>query len=214
MIERVIQFLVYFHAVLGGVALVAGGIALIVPKGMLWHRRSGIVFFYTMLSSAILAMVIAATPTRVNLFLFSVGVFSTYFLISGYRSLSFRKPKHNLRLDKGLAYLIILTGLAMISYPVILTGKPNTVLLVFGVVALVFGLRDLRLYKNQKRLLNKWLRLHLGKMTGGYIAATTAFFVVNEILPGIWNWFVPGIVGSLLIIYWMRLGLKKLPYTS
>ena len=47
-------------------------------------------------------------------------------------------------------------------------------------------------------------------MTGGYIAAVSAFFVVNQILPGIWNWFVPGIIGSGYITYWMiKLNKKK-----
>jgi hypothetical protein len=98
----------------------------------------------------------------------------------------------------------------MILYPIILNGKPNIVLLVFGMVGLVFGLRDLKLFSDIERLKNSWLKLHLGKMMGGYIAAVSAFFVVNQILPGIWNWFVPGIIGGGYITYWMmRLNKKK-----
>ena len=41
-------------------------------------------------------------------------------------------------------------------------------------------------------------------MTGGYIAAVTAFFVVNEILPGIANWFVPGVIGGAYIAWWIK----------
>jgi hypothetical protein len=39
----------------------------------------------------------------------------------------------------------------------------------------------------------------------------TAFFVVNQVLPGIWNWFVPGIIGGLYITYWMIKMNKKKP---
>jgi hypothetical protein len=91
----------------------------------------------------------------------------------------------------------------MIIYPVIMLGKLNMVLLVFGIVGLVFSIRDIRLYKDLKQLKKNWLKLHLGKMTGGYIAAVSAFFVVNQVLPGIWNWFVPGIIGGVYISYWM-----------
>ena len=55
-----------------------------------------------------------------------------------------------------------------------------------------------------QRIRKGWLKLHLGKMTGGYIAAVSAFFVVNQILPGISNWFVPSVVGSVFITYWMN----------
>ena len=41
-------------------------------------------------------------------------------------------------------------------------------------------------------------------MTGGYISAVSAFFVVNDILPGLWNWFMPGIVGGIYINYMIR----------
>ena len=51
--------------------------------------------------------------------------------------------------------------------------------------------------------------MHLGKMMGGYISAVTAFFVVNQIIPGMWNWFVPGVVGGVYISYWMMKLTKK-----
>ncbi|MBK8698617.1 MAG: hypothetical protein IPN29_03390 [Saprospiraceae bacterium] len=36
-------------------------------------------------------------------------------------------------------------------------------------------------------------------MTGAYISATTAFVVVNEFLPGIMAWFLPGIAGAFTL---------------
>ena len=75
-------------------------------------------------------------------------------------------------------------------------------------------LRDLKLFQDIQRIKKNWLKLHLGKMTGGYIAAVSAFFVVNQILPGIWNWFVPGIIGSGYITYWMIKLNKKKPVAN
>jgi len=202
-LENIAQILIYLHAATGGLALISGGIALIVKKGSSIHKKSGKVFYYTMLTSAILAFVIAVLPGHQSAFLFSVGAFSVYFLVAGYRSLNFRKKELDLTVDKGIAYAIIVVGIIMILYPIILKGELNIVLLVFGCVGLLFGLRDLKLFKHADQLKKSWLKLHLGKMTGGYIAAVSAFFVVNEILPGIWNWFVPGIVGGVYITYWM-----------
>ena len=41
-------------------------------------------------------------------------------------------------------------------------------------------------------------------MIGGYISATTAFVVVNEFFTGIYGWFIPGTLGGLYIIFWIR----------
>ncbi|GAB4457704.1 MAG: hypothetical protein Fur0028_12140 [Bacteroidales bacterium] len=203
-IERIAEILIYFiHAPLGGIALLTGGISLIAKKGNNVHKKSGRVFFFSMLFSAISAFIISVLPNHESPFLFSIGLFSIYFLISGLRSLKFKQKEFQLKTEKIIAYLITLTGIVMILYPVLLFSKLNIILTVFGVVGIVFGLRDLKLFKDIKRLKKNWLKLHLGKMTGGYIAATSAFFVVNQILPGIWNWFVPGIIGSGYITYWM-----------
>ena len=215
-IEKIAEILIYYiHAPLGGIALLTGGIALIVKKGNNVHKKSGKIFFFSMLFSAISAFIISVLPNHESPFLFSIGLFSTYFLISGLRSLNFKKKEFQLRTDKIIAYMITLTGIAMILYPVLLFSKLNIILTVFGVVGIVFGLRDLKLFKDIKRLKKNWLKLHLGKMTGGYIAAVSAFFVVNQILPGIWNWFIPGIIGSGYITYWMiKLNKRKKPVAN
>ena len=44
-IEKLARILIYLHAGLGGLALLAGAIALIVKKGAYYHRLSGKVFF-------------------------------------------------------------------------------------------------------------------------------------------------------------------------
>jgi len=100
--------------------------------------------------------------------------------------------------------LITATGFLVVSYPVLFFEKLDIVLLVFGVIGIVFGIRDLSKLKNSDLLRKGWLKSHLGKRTGGYISAVTAFFVVNEILPSLWNWFVPTLLGSVYIAYWMK----------
>jgi uncharacterized membrane protein len=214
---EIAEILIYYiHAPLGGIALLTGGIALIVKKGNRLHKKSGKVFFYSMILSANAALIISILPNHESPFLFSIGVFSSYFLLTGLRSLNYKHKGVSLKTDKIIAYLILITGICMILYPIILYSKLNIILTVFGVVGLVFGIKDLRLFKDRNRLRKSWLKLHLGKMIGGYIAAVTAFFVVNQVLPGIWNWFVPGIIGGLYITYWMiKMNKKKtVPITT
>ena len=202
--ENTAQILIYIHAATGGIALLGGTLALMTKKGGRIHRRSGLVFFYSMLLSALLALIVAILPGHLSPFLFSIGLFSSYFILSGYSSLRFKKKHFNLIFDQMLAALLILTGMTMIVYAFLLDSNLNAVLIVFGSMGVFFGTRDLRSFKDRKSLRKKWLQRHIGNMTGGYIAATTAFLVVNEVLPGLANWFLPTVLGSIYISYWIN----------
>lgn len=208
-LEQVITILIYTHAVCGGIALISGGIALLTKKGSEPHKKFGLAFFYAMLASALMSFVISILPGHENAFLFSIGVFSTYFLLSGYRSLNYKSGDFSLTVDKIIAITVAVTGFIMILYPIILFNTSNLILLIFGVMGVYSGVRDLISFKDKTNLKNNWLKRHLGKMTGGYIAAVSAFFVVNDVLPGVWNWFTPGIIGGAYITYWMMKVNKK-----
>lgn len=75
---------------------------------------------------------------------------------------------------------MIVTGVFMILYFPIVHHKLNIVLAVFGAVGLWNAVNDLVLHANPEKLRKNWLKLHLGKMIGGYIAASTAFVAVNS----------------------------------
>ena len=78
---------------------------------------------------------------------------------------------------------------------------------VFGIVFLLFGTASLRLcYTEYKAYTGKvtdtlyGLKNHIGRMTGAYIAAFTAFIVVNNtFLPDVLAWSLPGILGGIFI---------------
>lgn len=207
--------MIYIHAGFGGIALIFGLVALIAKKGNFIHKKSGKVFFYSMLLSAVTALIISILPNHENPFLFAIGIFSSYFILTGYRALRFKKNNPELILDQIISWIMLLTGITMIFYPVIMNSSINIVLTVFGIVGLLFAIRDIRLYKQAEKLKKGWLKLHSGKMIGGYIAATTAFVVVNELFPGFYGWFIPGIIGGIYITYWMmKLGRKPAANTK
>lgn len=207
--EKTIQILIYIHAAFGGFALLAGLISIIAKKGKNIHRKSGLIFFYSMMLSGITAMIVAILPNHQSPFLFAVGIFSLYFVLTGNRALNFKRKNPNLKIDKIISIIMITTGILMILLPVILTKSINIILVVFAIVGIIFSVRDLMLFKTPERLRKGWLKLHLGKMIGGYISATTAFVVVNEFFPSLYGWFIPGIVGGFVIAYWMKKMNKK-----
>lgn len=207
--EQIIKFLIYSHALFGGVALLSGLISLIVKKGKKIHKKSGKLFYCCMLLSASTALIIASLPQHESPFLFAIGIFSSYFIITGYRALRFKNKNINLKTDKIISAIMMFTGGLMILYNPVVHQKVNIVLSVLGIVGLVFSTRDLILYKNTDKLNNAWLKLHLGKMIGGYIAAATAFVVVNEFFASFYGWFIPGTIGGFYIVYWIRKLNKK-----
>lgn len=202
--ENTIQILIYIHAVFGGIALFSGLISIIARKGNTIHKKSGLFFFYSMMLSGIIALLVSVLPKHENPFLFAVGIFSLYFVLTGKRALNFKRNQSSLKIDKLISFTMLITGILMITVPIILTKSINSVLLVFAIIGILFAVRDLILFKNPKRLKKAWLKLHIGKIMGAYISATTAFVVVNEFFPSIYSWFIPGIVGGFIIAYWIK----------
>jgi hypothetical protein len=207
--EKTIQILIYIHAAFGGLALLSGFISMVVKKGKIVHKKSGLLFFYSMMLSGIIAMFVALLPNHESPFLFAVGVFSLYFILTGKRALNFKIEKPNLKIDKLISKIMIFTGILMILLPIIFTKSINIVLVVFAIIGIIFSIKDLLLFKKPEQLKKGWLKLHLGKMIGGYISASTAFVVVNQYFPSFYGWFIPGIIGSFFITYWMRKLNKK-----
>ena len=77
--EQLFTGILWIHIISGSLALIAGPIAMFNQDGGKLHRKSGIIYFYSMMvifvSSIILSIV------RENWFLFMVGIFSCYLVI-------------------------------------------------------------------------------------------------------------------------------------
>jgi uncharacterized membrane protein len=198
-----ISYLILFHAVLGGLALAGGLTALIVKKGSSLHKLAGKVFFWCMLVGVLASLVICWLPDHENVFLFVIGIFSLYMILSGYRALGYVKRGLQAT-DWAIAWSMMITAVAMLVIALLQGGNAMVLLLIFGFLSFFMSFGDLRIFRNPEKLRSSWLKLHVSKMIGGYIAATTAFVVVNGVIPGIYGWLAPGIVGSFFITFWMR----------
>lgn len=206
-----IKLLIYFHAGLGGIALLAGFIAAITAKGSNIHKKSGTVFHHSMVISVLLSIFIALIPSHFNPFLLGIGIFSLYSVVSGRRCLKVLKPNFNLSVDKFLAYILLINSALMIGLPLVINGEINVVLSVFGALGIIAAIRDLFSYNNFELLKRDRIKNHINKISGGYIAAVTAFLVVNDLLPGYWAWFTPTVIGSIYATYYTVQWKKKNP---
>jgi len=203
------KIFITLHAIGGFISLIAGTISVIARKGNTWHKKSGMVFYYGMLVAGISGIVASLLPDHNNPFLFVVGLFSVYLVLSGYRALRFKKVKvmSELRYDKIISWSMAIIGVGIIGYGLYLVINGiamGWVLIIFGTIGLLNAINDLRIMQDPKLLRKKYLRLHISKITGGYIAAFTAFFVTNQVLPALLSWLLPTIFGVLFIGYWLR----------
>jgi len=85
----------------------------------------------------------------------------------------------------------------------------------FGLLGLLFVRQDFQNYRGKAKAKNYWLLAHLQRMTGAFIAALTAFLVVNaqhlpNQIPGFIYWLLPTLIFTPLIISWSRKREKNL----
>ncbi len=190
------------HVLAGVLALFAGAGAFLTSKGGTRHRRLGRTYVYAMafvVTSALALFALDPTPTRQ--FLALVAVFSFYFVFSGYRVLSRKRPTDGPEsVDWAAVGLLTAAGagLVLMGGARLLDGSSfGTVMLVFGAIGTGFGLSDARAYRVGDPEPRAWFFQHLSRMSAGYIATVTAFSTVNFLfLPPIARWLWPTLVGS------------------
>lgn len=200
-----IPFLV-IHIAAGFLALAAGSVALATEKGRTWHRRSGRVFVWAMFSVAATAFIIATL--RPSAFLFSIGVFSLYLGLTGWRAAVNRAGTPR-PIDWTAAGVMLVAGAGMIGWGAFesIDGTVGLapVLIVFGGIGGAAAISDLRSFRGGGVQGKRRIVRHLSRMIPGMIAATTAFVVVNgTFLPPLVAWLGPALILSPFVAYWRR----------
>ena len=207
--ETIFTILLIIHIIAGSIGLLTGTINIIKKKGDKAHKNAGKFFFYSMLINGFAGLIMSLIHR--NDFLLIVAVFSIYMVATGQRFLSLKqlhkeqKPK---AIDWILTYTMLVFAFLFITYgSYLLINKVNfgIVLLVFGVVSCLMAIKDIKVYKGNIKEKNYWLLLHIQRMVGSYIAALTAFIVVNNhFLPGIVGWLLPTVIFTPLIVKWTK----------
>lgn len=207
--ELFFKFLLCVHIFAGAIALVSGTLNIIRKKGDKNHKLIGKFFFYSMLVNGIFGMIM--TIIHPNLFLFIIGVFTIYMVSTAQRYLSLKgipKGQKAQKIDWFLSILMLLFGIGFIIYSILLFLKSNTfgiVLLAFGTISVLMVVADFKNYNNKIKDNNFWLLVHIQRMTGAFIAAVTAFLVVNNTyLPSVIAWLLPSVIIVPLIFIWSK----------
>jgi uncharacterized membrane protein len=192
---------------MGGFAsLLIGAYLMVAKKGDKKHKQLGKIYFYSMLAAALVSFPMAIMHP--NYFLFIVGVFTSYMLLTGTRYLKKKKIEDVNSTDWLLTGFMLLFGFGFIGFGIFNLIKGfsfGVVFLVFGVISLFFVRVDYQNYKGISKVKNYWLTTHIQRMVGSYIASATAFLVVNKPpVPEILSWLLPTIILIPLIIKWSR----------
>lgn len=198
------KIILILHIVFGATGLILGSFILVRKKGDVLHKNLGKIFTLAMILTGLCAFYLSYEHP--NLFLFIVGVFTIYLSFSGYRMITLKKVHLGQKpklVDTIATVFMLLASLAFLYFGVRLLVHTQ----LFGLVLLLFGTVSLRLcYTDYKAYTGKvtdkmyWLKNHIGRMTGAYVAALTAFLVVNNtFLPDVLVWSLPGLIAGIFI---------------
>jgi uncharacterized membrane protein len=198
------------HILAGFAALFAGAGAFVTKKGGYRHRRLGRVYVGSMAFVSVSALALFVfNPNPSRQFLALVAVFSFYFVFSGYRVLSRKRPSDSpAAIDWTATVLLVGAGIGLSVFGVsqLRAGAGfGTVMLVFGGIALGFGGNDIQQFRQGVSDPRAWFYGHLSRMAGGYIATVTAFSSVNfTFLPSVVRWLWPTVIGTPLVFILVR----------
>ena len=209
--ETVFNIFLFIHIVSGVLSLTTGSINFVRRKEDLKHKRVGRVFFYSMFTAGFSSFILSIIHP--NYFLFTVGVFSVYLVITGLRYLRFKNPDLSAEtVDWLISGVMLLSSLAMVmmGIRVLLAGNSfGIVFLAFGFAGGLFSITDFANFRGKFRSKNFWQLVHLQRMTGAFIASATAFLVVNTtdltgVIPSFVAWLLPSAVLVPMIFIWNK----------
>jgi uncharacterized membrane protein len=204
---------IIIHIVTGSIGLLSGTVAAIAAKGKSIHIKSGWIFFYSMLATAVSAMVISFLPNHNSIFLFAVGGFTFYMVVSGTRIVHIKKQlKTKTNPINIVDYAISVFGICFAMYLIfqglkrlLINNTFGIVPLVFGIICLGFVVLDARILLGKATIKKAWIYNHITRMMGSLIASYTAFLVVNITIQQGWIlWLLPTAIGSVFISYFIK----------
>ena len=204
----------YLHISMGLLALISGAGAMTFRKGSRLHRRSGNVFFVSMLAMATAGAVISIfiTPVMTNV----IGGMMAFYLTATAWVTVWRKPGQTGRLEIGLALLGLTAAVAAITSAVVAANSPNgrlhgsspTFYIIFASAAMLGTALDVRMIARGGFTGVARTTRHLCRMCIAMFVATGSFFLGQaKVFPaevrasGVLKIPVLLVIGALL--YWV-----------
>ena len=177
------------HVMAGVVGLSAGALALAARKGERLHRRAGTVFFVAMLTmSALGAWLAVVAPSRLSVF---AGLFTFYLVATAWVTVRRREGSAGVfEVGALAAALVVVSGFAIVGWIAAhsprgrLDGLPWQPAIVFGGVALLAAVTDLRVILLGGLHGAPRIARHLWRMCAAlFIASTSLFLGQQQVFP-------------------------------
>lgn len=209
--EYLFNSFLIIHIICSTIGLLSGTMSMVLKKGNNFHRKIGQVYYFTMLIGGLSSMVLSAIHR--NVFLFLLGIFTVYLIITGKRYLSFKNADHKCNkfdwLHSIAMFLVAGTLVILGIYRSIDRNEFGVIFIFFGLLGLRFSSTDYTYFRGKSKVINFWLTVHLQRFIGSYIAALTAFLVVNakyipKTIPFWVVWLLPSIILIPVILRWTR----------
>ena len=177
------------HILAGSLGLLTGYVALYAAKGAPLHRRSGMVFVYAMLTMCVFGTLISIVRGVAPAINIPAGVVTAYLAIT---ALTTVRPIPGTRwLDVGLMLVALTVGLTDLTFGFqalanggTRNGMPAFPFFMFGVVATLAGVGDLRMLRSGPLVGASRLARHLWRMCFAlFIAALSASVQIAKMIP-------------------------------
>jgi uncharacterized membrane protein len=182
------------HIVAGSLGIIFGFVALYALKGAKLHRKSGMLFVYTLTTMALMGAMMAAVWGRQPASNIPVGLLTAYLVITGLTTV--RPPSAGSRwLELGLMLVALGVGLELFTFGVMAFESPKGALnaipfvpfFIFGSIALLSSVGDLRLIRSggvQAIRGAPRLARHLWRMCTALLIAAFSFFLGQaQVIP-------------------------------
>ena len=174
-----------FHIVAGLMGIATGFVALYAAKGARLHRKSGMLFVYTMLATCVFGLtisVVRGVAPSVNV---PAALLTSYMIIS---SLNTVRPLANDTrwMEIGLMVLALAVGLTSLTFAFEAIGSPDGKgrdgmpsfpFFLFGIVGTLAGVSDIRVIRSGPLQGASRLARHLWRMSFALFIAALSFFI-------------------------------------
>jgi uncharacterized membrane protein len=200
-VQTLFNISLIIHIASGTLALITGLIVIIAEKGTRFHKTIGRIYYWAMTSVAIFAVIMSFIHK--NDFLFMLAFLSYYLVYTGFWA--HRQNEKARPMDWIVMAAVFIAGAS--RFYVTLAHPWND----FAIVPFVFSIgcmsatiQDFIAYMRKRMYNSNSVTRHIGRMLGSYIAAVTAFLVVNfHTDPAYILWLGPTVIGSVLITVWI-----------
>lgn len=201
------------HIIAGLIGLASGGVALYALKGAKLHRKSGMMFVYAVLvMSASGAVMAAQKPDRASVI---AGVLTFYLVITALLTIRRRVAGFHW-IDLGAMLVAVTAGIAGVKFGFdaldsgtgTKDGQPAAPYFIFGAVALLAALLDVRMMLTRGVREMHRIARHLWRMCFALFIAAASFFlgqaqVFPEPLRKPALLAIPVLLVLLLMFYWL-----------